>query len=81
MLVFICEFVYPSSVLPATVLYVLRYSACQFVVDSTNVIQRCPSIATVLCVFGAYKYLALYLGPFKKSDKRAWYPLFAHALN
>ena len=25
--------------------------------------------------------LASYPGPFEKSEKRAWYPLFAHALN
>ena len=25
--------------------------------------------------------IALYPGPFEKSEKRAWYPLFAHALN
>ena len=25
--------------------------------------------------------IASYPGPFKKSEKRAWYPLFAHALN
>ena len=24
---------------------------------------------------------ASYPGPFEKSEKRAWYPLFAHALN
>ena len=26
-------------------------------------------------------YIASYPGPFEKSEKRAWYPLFAHALN
>ena len=26
-------------------------------------------------------YVASYPGPFEKSEKRAWYPLFAHALN
>ena len=25
--------------------------------------------------------IASYPGPFEKSEKRAWYPLFAHALN
>ena len=25
--------------------------------------------------------IASYQGPFEKSEKRAWYPLFAHALN
>ena len=25
--------------------------------------------------------VASYPGPFEKSEKRAWYPLFAHALN
>ena len=25
--------------------------------------------------------LASYPGPFEKSEKKAWYPLFAHALN
>ena len=26
-------------------------------------------------------HLASYPGPFEKSEKRAWYPLFVHALN
>jgi len=35
----------------------------------------------VLVTIGHYVGVASYPGPFEKSEKRAWYPLFAHALN
>ena len=70
------------TVLLATHCQHLHYAVCMYSV----VAFTCPgsSLVVMLCSkfwVCAYLPIASFLGWFEKSEKRAWYPLFAHTLN
>ena len=67
-----------------TLTVILYRLSTSFVVEKTGLANNLAVVQAFVTIFHRHSTgftVASSPGPFEKSEKRAWYPLFAHALN